>query len=87
MNPPAFLGDHDVNEHLIVGVLRREPSIQFVRALVSWDWLKLAMIRAGASGVRPGFRCSKAVADRQDGWDGRTVWTEGRLGRLGRLGR
>ena len=32
MSRPKFLADHDVNEHLIVGVLRREPSVEFNRA-------------------------------------------------------
>jgi len=31
MSRPRFLADHDLNEHLVAGVLRREPSIEFVR--------------------------------------------------------
>ena len=31
MSHPRFLADHDLNEHLITGLLRREPSIEFVR--------------------------------------------------------
>ena len=29
---PRFLADHDLNEHIIAGVLRREPAVEFVRA-------------------------------------------------------
>jgi|SRR5579872_346727 len=32
MSRPRFLADHDLNEHIIDGVLRREPSIEFIRA-------------------------------------------------------
>ena len=32
MSRPCFLADHDLNEHLITGVVRREPSIRFMRA-------------------------------------------------------
>jgi len=31
MSRPRFLADHDLNEHIIVGVLRREPAIEFLR--------------------------------------------------------
>lgn len=31
MSRPRFLADHDLNEHLVVGVLRQEPLIEFVR--------------------------------------------------------
>lgn len=31
MNRPRFLADNDLNESILVGVLRREPSIMFVR--------------------------------------------------------
>jgi hypothetical protein len=31
MSRPRFLTDHDLNEHIIDGVLRREPSIDLVR--------------------------------------------------------
>ena len=31
MNRPRFLADHDLNEHIIIGVRRREPTIEFVR--------------------------------------------------------
>lgn len=31
MSRPRFLADHDLNEHLIDGVLRREPGIEFIR--------------------------------------------------------
>jgi predicted nuclease of predicted toxin-antitoxin system len=32
MSRPRFLADHALNEHIIDGVLRREPAIEFVRA-------------------------------------------------------
>ena len=32
MSRPRFLADHDLNEHLIAGVVRREPSVHFSRA-------------------------------------------------------
>ncbi len=32
MNRPRFLADHDLNEHIIYGVLRREPTVEFIRA-------------------------------------------------------
>jgi hypothetical protein len=32
MSLPRFLADHDLNEHIIDGVLRREPTLEFVRA-------------------------------------------------------
>ena len=32
MSRPRFLADHDLNEHIIDGVLRREPSLEFTRA-------------------------------------------------------
>jgi hypothetical protein len=32
MSRPRFLADHDLNEHLVQGVLRREPAIEFIRA-------------------------------------------------------
>lgn len=32
MSRPRFLADHDVNEHIVTGVLRREPAIDLVRA-------------------------------------------------------
>jgi hypothetical protein len=31
MSQPRFLADQDFNEHIIAGVLRREPAIEFVR--------------------------------------------------------
>ena len=31
MSRPRFLADHDLNEHIVAGVLRREPVIEFVR--------------------------------------------------------
>jgi hypothetical protein len=31
MSWPRFLADHDLNEHIVAGVLRREPAIEFVR--------------------------------------------------------
>ena len=36
MSRPRFLADHDFNEHIISGVLRREPAIDFSR-LRDWD--------------------------------------------------
>ena len=32
MSRPRFLADHDLNEHIIDGVLRREPTVEFLRA-------------------------------------------------------
>jgi predicted nuclease of predicted toxin-antitoxin system len=32
MSRPRFLADHDLNDHIVDGVLRREPIIEFVRA-------------------------------------------------------
>jgi len=32
MSRPRFLADHDFNEHILDGVLRREPAIEIVRA-------------------------------------------------------
>ena len=32
MSRPRFLADHDFNEHIVLGVLRREPEIEFKRA-------------------------------------------------------
>jgi predicted nuclease of predicted toxin-antitoxin system len=32
MSRPRFLADHDLNEHIIDGVLRREPALEFIRA-------------------------------------------------------
>ena len=32
MSRPRFLADHDLNEHIPAGVLRREPTIDFLRA-------------------------------------------------------
>lgn len=32
MSRPRFMADHDLNEHIVSGVLRREPLIEFVRA-------------------------------------------------------
>ena len=32
MSRPRFLADHDLNEHIVDGVLRREPAIEFIRA-------------------------------------------------------
>lgn len=31
MSRPRFLADHDLNEHVIDGVLRREPALEFLR--------------------------------------------------------
>jgi len=31
MSRPRFLADHDLNEHILDGVLRREPAVDFVR--------------------------------------------------------
>ena len=31
MSRPEFLADHDLNEHIVDGVLRREPSIRLIR--------------------------------------------------------
>ncbi len=31
MSRPRFLADHDLNEHIITGTLRREPGIEFSR--------------------------------------------------------
>src|SRR5690349_4765077 len=32
MSRPRFLADHDLNEHIVDGVLRREPTLEFIRA-------------------------------------------------------
>ena len=32
MSRPRFLADHDVNEHILDGALRREPAIEVLRA-------------------------------------------------------
>jgi uncharacterized protein DUF5615 len=32
MSRPRFLADHDLNEQIMTGVLRREPALEFVRA-------------------------------------------------------
>ncbi len=32
MSRPRFLADHDLNDHIVDGVLRREPIIEFFRA-------------------------------------------------------
>jgi hypothetical protein len=32
MSRPRFLADHDLNEHIVTGVLRREPTLELVRA-------------------------------------------------------
>lgn len=31
MSRPRFLADHDLNEHIVSGVLRQEPAIEFFR--------------------------------------------------------
>ena len=31
MSQPRFLADHDLNEHIVTGVLRREPAVEFLR--------------------------------------------------------
>ena len=31
MSRPLFLADHDLNEHIVAGVLRCEPTIKFLR--------------------------------------------------------
>jgi hypothetical protein len=31
MSRPRFLADHDLNEHIVDGVLRREPAVEFIR--------------------------------------------------------
>ena len=31
MSRPRFLADHDLNEHLVRGVVRRQPAIEFIR--------------------------------------------------------
>jgi hypothetical protein len=32
MSRPRFLADHDLNEHIVTGVLRRAPALVWVRA-------------------------------------------------------
>ena len=32
MSRPRFLADHDLNEHIVAGVVRREPALAWVRA-------------------------------------------------------
>ena len=31
MSRPKFLADHDLNEHIVIGVLRRAPGVEFNR--------------------------------------------------------
>ncbi|HKI18659.1 MAG TPA: hypothetical protein VKA15_12305 [Isosphaeraceae bacterium] len=31
MSRPQFLADHDLNEHIVTGVLRQEPALKFLR--------------------------------------------------------
>jgi predicted nuclease of predicted toxin-antitoxin system len=31
MSRPRFLADHDLNEHIVAGVSRREPALEFIR--------------------------------------------------------
>jgi len=31
MNRPRFMADHDLNEHIVAGVMRLHPEIEFVR--------------------------------------------------------
>jgi len=31
MNRPKFMADHDLNEHIVTGVVRRAPSCEFLR--------------------------------------------------------
>jgi hypothetical protein len=31
MSRPRFLADHDLNEHIVTGVLRQEPTMEFLR--------------------------------------------------------
>lgn len=32
MSRPRYLADHDLNEHIVAGVIRQEPAIEFIRA-------------------------------------------------------
>ncbi len=32
MSRPRFLADNDLNDHIVTGLLRREPAIEFKRA-------------------------------------------------------
>jgi hypothetical protein len=32
MSRPRFLADHDINEHIVEGLLRREPLVEMIRA-------------------------------------------------------
>jgi hypothetical protein len=32
MSRPRFLADHDLNEHIVTGVLRRKPTLEWIRA-------------------------------------------------------
>jgi hypothetical protein len=32
MSQPQFLADHDLNEHIVAGILRREPALILIRA-------------------------------------------------------
>jgi hypothetical protein len=41
MSRPRFLADHDLSDHLVKGVLRREPSVSFIRARER-GWERLA---------------------------------------------
>lgn len=57
--PSRGLADHDLNEHIIIGVLRREPVIGFIRSrevgLADRPWA-VSYERRGGS-----FRCGAAV--------------------------
>jgi hypothetical protein len=41
MSRPRFLGDNDLNDAIVVGVLRREPTVEFSRLRIlgmeAWD--------------------------------------------------
>ena len=32
MSRPRFLADNDLNEHIVVGLLRHEPAVEMIRA-------------------------------------------------------
>lgn len=32
MSRPRFLADNDLNDHIVTGVCRREPSVEFIRS-------------------------------------------------------
>ncbi|MGH8625815.1 MAG: hypothetical protein ACREYC_11270 [Gammaproteobacteria bacterium] len=34
MSRPKFLADHDLNEHIVIGVIRRAPAVEFEHVIL-----------------------------------------------------